>query len=124
MMINTLNTQTELTDAARMIDKTSQTVLADNSLTPEQREDFTMIYMAATEFIRYTNSEAAIIFGDADAIEKQRVRHQLRNHLNIIVGFTGLIIKELPANLLLHMAQIREVNATAYEMLKRVDAIA
>jgi hypothetical protein len=45
------------------------------------------------------------------------------NHLNIIVGFTGLIVRELPDNLLLHMGTIRKIHAAGENLIRRVNAL-
>lgn len=100
-----------------------QTLLARAPLTARQHEDLTMIQQGITQFLAQIDRDNALIFEQADTEAKRQVRHSLRNHINLVIGFSGVLIKELPDNLLRHMVAIRQINQQARELLAFVNAI-
>lgn len=122
-MVSVMQSETELfSDVQYVIDRTSK-ILKDKSLTEPQRDDFEAICTAANQFIEYAHSKVEIIRSVANIEEKQRVRHDLRNHLNIINGFSRLFVKQLPDNLILHMMHIRNIHETSQKLIEQVDDI-
>ncbi|MEL6527425.1 MAG: hypothetical protein AAFQ07_17115 [Chloroflexota bacterium] len=111
-----------ITDAQRVA-QWSQKLLTNADLTTEQHDDILAMSEAAHNFIAYAETEWIVIDGDAPQQDKQRVRHQLRNYLNIVVGFSKLLVKELPDNLLLHMATIRKIHTAGQKLMQRVEGI-
>jgi hypothetical protein len=107
------------------VEKWSAKVLKEAPLTPLQRTDIEVVLQATQQFQTYLRAESQIVddFANADPAELQRVRHQLLNHLNIIVGFTRIIVRDLPDNLLMHMATIRKINAGGQSLIERVKAL-
>lgn len=122
-MFNDRQFETEIIQAAEMIHQTSQKILKKTRLTTSQHEDISAIHHAIRKFILEAQESKAIITSQDDLELKKHVRHQLRNHLNIVVGFSSLIIKELPDNLLLHMISIRQICETGETLIERVDNI-
>ena len=107
------------------VEKWSAKVLKEAPLTPLQRTDIEVVLQATQQFQTYLRAESQIVddYANADPAELQRVRHQLLNHLNIIVGFTRIIVRDLPDNLLMHMATIRKINAGGQSLIERVKAL-
>ncbi|MCI0711135.1 MAG: hypothetical protein L0154_13340 [Chloroflexi bacterium] len=123
----TLTTQSssELLEAAQSIAQWTAAVLQDAPLTKMQRTDFEAVQEYAQHFHRYASAELSIIqnFSQADPAEVQRVRHQLLNYLNIIVGFTQLVARDLPDNLLLYMVTVRHIQEAGEYLKQTVLAI-
>lgn len=113
----------DLITDAQHVAQWSQTLLTTADLTPEQKDDLIAVSEAAKNFITFAKTEWTVIEGDAPQTDKQRVRHQLRNHLNIVVGFSKLLVKQLPDNLLLHMTTVRKIQKTGQKLMQRVEAI-
>jgi hypothetical protein len=107
------------------VEKWSAKVLKEAPLTQLQRTDIEVVLQATQQFQTYLRAESQIVddFANADPAELQRVRHQLLNHLNIIVGFTRIIVRDLPDNLLMHMATIRKINEGGQSLIERVKAL-
>lgn len=122
-MLNASQFETDIIQAAEIINQTSQKILKKSRLTTSQHEDISAIHQAISKFILEAQKSKAIIISQDDLEMKKHVRHQLRNHLNIVVGFSSLIIKELPDNLLLHMISIRQICETGETLIDRVDNI-
>jgi nitrogen-specific signal transduction histidine kinase len=117
------DTIADVLNAAQLIETQTTSLLDQAPLTVQQREDLSFVREAVQQFQRITRSESEIIHDAPSAEEAQRVRHDLRNQLNIIAGFTRLLVKQLPDNLLLHMMAIRQIHETAQTLLERVDRI-
>lgn len=111
-----------ITDAQAIINLCAQ-VLARAPLTDEQRQDITEVQQAATRFRELALAEHELLRERRDSAALQRVRHDLRNHVNIILGYTRIIVRDLPDNLLLHMVSVRNIHATAIGLLEHVDAL-
>lgn len=122
-MLNASQFETDIIQTAEIINQTSQKILKKSRLTTSQHEDISAIHQAIGKFIREAQASKAIIISPDDLEMKKHIRHQLRNHLNIVVGFSSLIIKELPDNLLLHMISIRKICETGETLIERVDSI-
>jgi hypothetical protein len=122
-MVMSIQVENKLIGGAQSVIDWTSKVLKDDKLTATQREDLEAIKASATCFLEYASSKIEIIRSGASPEETQRVRHDLRNHLNIINGFSRIFVKELPDNLLLHMMSIRNINATSQEMIEQVDSI-
>lgn len=122
-MVMTMQVEDKLISGAQSVIDWTAKVLKDDKLTASQREDLEAIKASATRFLEYATSEIEIIRNGASPEETQRVRHDLKNHLNIINGFSRIFVKELPDNLLLHMMAIRNINSTSQELIKQVDNI-
>ncbi|MGB7337369.1 MAG: hypothetical protein WBC91_00640 [Phototrophicaceae bacterium] len=99
-----------------------QKLLKKAPLNSDQRVDIETIQEATRLFKAYVRIEVDRL-SDEDDSAKKRVRHQLRNHVNIIVGFSQLMIKELPDNLLLEMASIRQIYKLGESLHVEVDLI-
>lgn len=121
-MTTTIHPQSDLIETAQTIQKQSSKILKRAYLTELQRQDLQAITIATTAFLDDTLANLNIIQSD-DVEAKRHVRHQLRNHLNIIVGFSQIILKELPDNLLLHMAILRQIHQAGRDLITRVDSI-
>lgn len=113
----------EIMQAAESIRQKSRKILKKGHLSALQREDLSAINEAIGKFIVAAQASHTIIISSHDTEEKKRVRHDLRNHLNIVVGFSSLIIKELPDNLLLYMISIRQIYQTGEDLIICVDNI-
>jgi len=122
-MVMTMSAENKLISGAQSVIDWSAKVLKDSNLTKTQREDLEAIKTSATRFLEYANDKMDIIRNGASPEELQRVRHDLKNHLNIINGFSRIFVKDLPDNLLLHMKQIRNINATSQELIDEVEGI-
>jgi hypothetical protein len=121
-MVTTIQANTELVGDVQSVIDWAKKILEDDSLTQTQHDDLYAIYTSANRFMEYTYSNAAII-NSANPKEKQRIRHDLRNHLNIMKGFSRLFVKQLPDNLLIHMKSIRKIYATSQKLIEQVDEI-
>jgi hypothetical protein len=115
----------ELLATANNLEKWTRKILKTASLSAQQREDLEAVRDAIQRFQTYSNEECQTIdnFADSDPEDLQRVRHQLLNHLNIIVGFTRIIVRELPDNLLLEMVTIRKINETGQTLIDKIKAM-
>jgi hypothetical protein len=122
-MTRTINPDTDLMASAQSISEICETLLKKAPLTSLQRDDIEAINGAARQFITYASAHIEHILSSEDAAELQNIRHRLRNHLNIIVGFSRLLVRELPDNLLLHMLLVRQIHETGEMLIVRVDDI-
>lgn len=122
-MMETIRREIKLIEMAEAVCRWSLKLLEKAPLTADQREDMLAINDASREFMKYATSELAVISDEGNIDAKKRVRHQLRNYLNIIVGFSRLMVKELPDNLLLDMITIRKIHDTGETLLQQVDTI-
>lgn len=112
-----------LIELAESVHSWSKKLLDKAPLTDDQREDIDAIHTASREFVSYASSQMKTMTLDVDSETKQKVRHQLRNHLNVIVGFSRLIVKDLPDNLLMDMVTVRKIHDTGEMLMVQVDAI-
>lgn len=122
-MVMMMSAENKLISGAQSVIDWTSKVLKDDTLTVTQREDLEAIKASATRFLEYANTKIEIICNGSNQEEKQRIRHDLKNHLNIINGFSRIFVKELPDNLLLHMRHIRNINTTSQELIDEVDGI-
>jgi|GEM_PF-3975659 len=121
--METIKRDAKLIELAEAVSAWSDKLLAKAPLTDDQRQDIVAINDASREFLTYATREMSAITDEADLSTKQRVRHQLRNYLNIIVGFSRLMVKELPDNLLMDMITIRKIHDTGEMLMAQVDTI-
>lgn len=122
-MSRTINPSTDLVASAQFISEICETLLNKAPLTNLQRDDIEAINNAAKQFLSYAQAHVEPILTSEDAEELQSIRHRLRNHLNIIVGFSRLLVRELPDNLLLHMLLVRQIHETGEMLIVRVNDI-
>lgn len=122
-MTRTINPDTDLVASAQSISEICETLLKKAPLTSLQHDDIDAINAAAKQFLAYAQANCEPILSSEDAAELQFIRHRLRNHLNIIVGFSRLLVRELPDNLLLHMLLVRKIHETGEMLIVRVDDI-
>jgi len=111
-----------LNDADKLVQWSNQ-ILRNAPLTDIQKEDMQAIYDAAYRFQTFAHSELQIIYTSNAAPELQRVRHQLRNYLNVIIGFSRLLTRELADNLLMDMITIRKIHHTGEALMAQIEAI-
>ena len=121
--MNTIEFDTKIIQTAEIISNTNKKILKSSHLSALQREDFSAISRAIYKFIDEAQKSKHIIIAPDEIEAKRDVRHNLRNHLNIVVGFSSLIIKELPDNLLFNMASIHQICALGKTLIERVDSI-
>ena len=115
----------ELLSAANNLEKWTAKVLKEARLSAQQRTDLEAVRDATQRLQTYASTECQIIdnYADADPEDVQRVRHQLLNHLNIVVGFTRILMRELPDNLLMQMVTIRNINETGQSLIDKIKAM-
>lgn len=99
----------------------SDDLLQAAPLTTDQREDLEQVQQAAQHFRQETHTKYATTMQAGDPQAVQRLRHQLRNRLNIVVGFTGVWLQRLPDNLLLHLLTVRKIHETGMTLLDEVN---
>ena len=116
-----VNAPSDMLTASQALMRWSKRLIDTAPLTQQQQDDMQLIYDAAHKFYTLARAEMVIIHRKEDPMKLQKVRHQLRNHVNIVVGFAAILIKEMPDNLLLHMAQIRRINETGNDLLTFVE---
>lgn len=92
-------------------------------LNATQRSDLRAINQAAKEFSSSVQTRLPQISPDAHPDELQRVRHDLLNNLNIVVGFSQILVREMPDNLLLHMLTIRQIFTRGKDLMEQVRTI-
>lgn len=122
-MVSNTQPETAIIRPVQSVIEWSAKLLKDAPLTETQREDFVAINTSARRFLEYAQEKIDLIRNGTSPEEAQRIRHDLRNHLNIINGFSRLFVKQLPDNLLLHMMQIRQIHATSQKLIEQVDNI-
>lgn len=122
-MSRVIKEETDMIQAVEAISTWVDQLLSDAPLTALQRDDLTAVRTAAERFKKQLDDELDIIIFSKDEAELQRVRHDLRNHLNIIVGFTRIIVRELPDNLLLHLVTVRNINNLGKTLIECVNEI-
>jgi hypothetical protein len=120
-----MESSSALCNTAADLEKTTARILKRARLTKQQRIDLEAVQQAIQLFQSFAGAEHDIIdnFADADPAELQRVRHQLLNHLNIIAGFTRILVRELPDNLLLEMSTIRQINETGQVLIDKISEL-
>lgn len=117
MRETSVNAPSDMLTAAQALMRWSKRLLDRAPLTDVQRDDMQLIYNAALKFYQLARTEMVVIHKRNDAEHLQKVRHQLRNHVNIVVGFAGILVKEMPDNLMLNMIDIRRINDTGNDLL-------
>ncbi|GAB5494818.1 MAG: hypothetical protein Phog2KO_50330 [Phototrophicaceae bacterium] len=122
-MFTALQFETDIIETAEIISQATQKILKRTSLTALQHQDMIAINTAINQFIDEAQKAKDIIIAPDEVEAKKHIRHDLRNHLNIIVGFSSLLVKELPDNLLLHMASIRQIYQSGNILIDYVDSI-
>jgi signal transduction histidine kinase len=111
----------DVINAAGNIVQWSDDLLQSAPLTADQRDDLQHVQRAAHLFYRQASSQYQTVLASDDTDAIRTLRHQLRNHLNIVVGFTRIILREMPDNLLLHLLTIRKIHQTGRTLLERVN---
>ncbi|MCA9914507.1 MAG: hypothetical protein KC496_14235 [Anaerolineae bacterium] len=111
-----------LCDKAKTITEGASLVLNQAPLTDAQREDMEAVRKASQEFHR-TLLALPPLDQTRDPELLSHTRHQLRNYLNIVVGMTRIMIRELPDNLLLQMATVRTMHQNGQELMTEVDQL-
>lgn len=102
----------------------SSTLLERAPLNARQHEDMQAIREAAQSFLMILLENRAVLNSESTtAQELQTIRHDLRNVLNVIVGYTRILIRELPDNLLLYMASVREMYDMGQRLLEQTQQI-
>ena len=112
---------TDVINAAGNIVQWSEDLLESAPLTADQRDDLQHVERAARLFYRQASEHYYSVLDSGDEAAIQTLRHDLRNHLNIVVGFTQVMLREMPDNLLLHLLTIRKIHQTGKALLKRVN---
>ncbi len=112
---------TDIVNAAGNIVQWSDDLLQNAPLTDDQRDDLQHVERAARLFQQQTSDRYHTVLDSDDTDAIRMLRHQLRNHLNIVVGFTQVMLREMPDNLLLHLLTIRKIHQTGRALLKRVN---
>lgn len=115
--------QAQLITHIESILQLNKKLLSDAPLTPQQRADLNEVHKAAERFCEIINSQAQRSYQHWEPDELQHVRHDLRNHSNVMLGYTRIIVRDLPDNLLLHMQYVRKIHETAALMLGQVEQI-
>jgi len=108
---------------AQDISQGAALVLRQAPLTEAQREDLEAIYNAAQDFHHTLTLALPSISQGADPEVLSQTRHQLRNCLNVVVGLTRILIRDLPDNLLLQMATVRTMHQNGQELMTEVDQL-
>lgn len=121
MRETSVNAPSDLLSAAQAIMRWSKRLLDKAPLNDQQRDDMQLINEASTKFYHLARAEMVVIHRREDPNKLQQVRHQLRNHINIVVGFAGIMIKEMPDNLIMNMVDIRRINEAGNDLLVYVD---
>jgi len=112
-----------LCEKAQRISQNAASVLRLASLTPAQREDLEAVQKASEDFYTTLNN-ALPEFDQGDNTELlSQTRHHLRNCLNVVVGLTRILIRDLPDNLLLQMATVRTMHQNGQELMTEVDQL-
>lgn len=112
----------ELCDKVQTITENATTVLHQAPLTDAQREDLEAVRKASQDFnITLLQTLPQLDSSNDDPELLSKTRHQLRNSLNVIVGLTRIMIRELPDNLLLQMATVRTMHQNGQELMTEVD---
>jgi len=120
-MARTIQTEMDLLQAADDLVAWSKELLQEAPLTENQRTDLQAVSDAAQNFRTLANQKIETIKHSTDEAELQILRHELRNHLNIIVGFSRIILRDLPDNLLLHLITVRDIQGTGRALLNHVN---
>ncbi len=110
-----------LCDKAHTITEDAAAVLNQAPLTDAQREDLEAVRKASQDFHRTLLLAAPHLDGSDELELLSTTRHQLRNYLNVVVGLTRIMIRELPDNLLLQMATVRTMHQNGQELMTEVD---
>lgn len=122
-MVHTTIASGDILAAADDLVKFSRQILKEASLTRSQRDDFEAIQDSAAKFQEDIHKALQELENNCSADEWRTHRHQLRNHLNIVSGFAGLLIRDLPDNLLLYMILVRKILATSEMLQSTINAI-
>jgi hypothetical protein len=112
----------EFQETGAKLEKWTAKILKNAYLTSEQQVDLEAIHRATQKFQSFVreNAETIDYYENADPKVLQHVRHELLNHLNIIAGFTRLLVKTLPDNLLLEMATIRQISDIGQNLIDTI----
>jgi signal transduction histidine kinase len=112
---------TDFIHAAQNVVQWCDDVLNNAPLTVAQRDDLQHVRRAARLFYEQAQTRYSHVLQSGDDEAIQALRHRLRNHLNIVVGFTQVLLREMPDNLLLHLLTIRKIHQTGQTLLMHVN---
>lgn len=112
-----------LCEKAQAITQSANEVLHQAPLTPPQREDLEAVRKASQDFHRTVLLALPGLSQEHDEELLSQTRHQLRNSLNVVVGLTRILIRDLPDNLLLQMGTVRTMHKNGQELMTEVDQL-
>jgi signal transduction histidine kinase len=112
---------TDFIHAAQDVVQWCDDLLTSAPLTASQRDDLQHVRQAARLFYEQAQNRYRHVVQSGDDEAIQTLRHRLRNHLNIVVGFTQVLLREMPDNLLLHLLTIRKIHQTGQTLLLHVN---
>lgn len=121
--MTTVKSEADLLGIIENIIHWSYQLMDDAPLSPTQQADVQAILNSSQRFHTFAQMEMVTILNSQNDEELQRVRHQLRNYLNIVVGFSSLLVRELPDNLLMHMVTLRNIHQAGESLMHYVNDI-
>ena len=93
-------------------------------MTPEHQTDMETIHGAGVRFQKKTGHIAYRLDAAEDSTALQKIRHDLKNELNIVIGFTRLILREIRTPLTpLQYATVGTIHQTGVDLLALVEQI-
>ncbi|MGB1285145.1 MAG: histidine kinase dimerization/phospho-acceptor domain-containing protein [Aggregatilineales bacterium] len=97
----------------------------NKALTAAYKLDFRTLNDAATRLLRQIRKDEQLPAIDTDILERKQLRHELRNILNLVVGFSQMILREGDKSPLtmLQYATMQSIHLTGKKLLTLVDDI-
>jgi hypothetical protein len=92
-------------------------------LSPSHRNDLETIQSAARKFQRMVDDNRQILLSNENGI-LQQIRHDLKNTLNLVIGFTSLLLRESQSPLTpLQYATVQSIFNTGKTLLIAVEKL-
>lgn len=93
-------------------------------LTPQRHSDLETIHGAAVRLQRKASNTTYRLAHSPDEATLQKIRHDLKNELNVIIGFSRIMLRETRSPLTpLQYATMATIHQTGVDLLNQVEQL-
>jgi len=125
-MITTNDTASELVAMSAFLVNYCNAMFKERNakITRERQIDLETIHGAGMRFQKKAGDVSYALMAVSDATSLQKLRHDLKNELNVIIGFSRLILRETRSPLTpLQYATVGTIHQTGMDLLALVDQL-
>lgn len=125
-MMTSIDTAAELVSASETLVQYCNALFNERNpkMTPERQMDMETIHGAGVRFQKKAGHITYRLTAAADSALLQKIRHDLKNELNVIIGFTRLMLREIRTPLTpLQYATVGTIHQTGVDLLELVEQL-